>query len=861
MRFKSLSIGLALPALLVLVALQPEAVEAQSTVHVWQKWEQTLTSTKSPFYANAYRDVILTATLSQSQSGQSYTIRGFWDGGTTFKIRFAFPSTGTWTWTTSCEGGGCSAASDAGLNRTDAATQSVNVQAYTGSNTLYKRGLLSTASECVNSPTLQCPLSWLIHGGDQTPFFWLGDTAWAAPVRAALPNWQTYVNDRRDKGFTVIQIAAAPNWGLNGPPSQSSPAFDVVETKACTSPDPIPNSCSIWNPTYWRNFDALVDIANQAGLLVAVVGLMDPIDRDLYPTPTDATIFARNLLARLSGSAVAVSPAFDDKVSQQLALMQAVGEELQPRVYPGRLTTNHQASDKDNPVQPQTSHNQNWLMLDMQVSGNGGGAMPLEQAMQRARENLQQVRALGTSTNTAKPLVNGEAMYDGNLPNANEEVFTPYRARQAGYLSLLSGAGGYTYGAYGIYDWGRRTGVNWNESRNWPGADHMKQLGMSFKNLAWYRLLGTAEEHARIKNNPPEQSRKMVLARDASNLLLAYLPEENTQIKIDMNGIAGWPEQWTKVWVDPRGDLIPQPVALSNTGTLYSFSNRPDCTPCDAGDWILRLTRTSAAAAWMSSRPSRLDVFDGFSKASNSLDLFLQVRLADGSVQGEPIPLGVSSEDETSPRIAQDAHGNHVVVWQSAMNGVTSLWVQKVSAEGNALAPPERIYTDPRGRALRPVVATDPEGRSLVAWTGEDADGRGLWAQRLMSSGQRAEAAFLVHPSSPGDQDFAQISADAEGRFAIAWERRTDADSAAQILLRLFDAEGSALSEAILVSSEGSALLSLTDVVKDALGEVTVLWERFDALGRSTGLYGRRYDAIGRALTSAAPFSGPSVLE
>ena len=47
---------------------------------------------------------------------------------------------------------------------------------------------------------------------DDTPFLWIGDTAWAAPTRASDEEWEAYLTDRADKGFSLIQVAPAPSW-------------------------------------------------------------------------------------------------------------------------------------------------------------------------------------------------------------------------------------------------------------------------------------------------------------------------------------------------------------------------------------------------------------------------------------------------------------------------------------------------------------------------------------------------------------------------------------------------------------------------------------------------------------------------
>src|ERR1700761_568464 len=62
--------------------------------HQWQVVEITLTSSVS--YADPFQDVDVTATFTRPD-GKVITRPAFWDGGLTWKVRFAPPQTGLWT--------------------------------------------------------------------------------------------------------------------------------------------------------------------------------------------------------------------------------------------------------------------------------------------------------------------------------------------------------------------------------------------------------------------------------------------------------------------------------------------------------------------------------------------------------------------------------------------------------------------------------------------------------------------------------------------------------------------------------------------------------------------------------------------
>ena len=44
---------------------------------------------------------------------------------------------------------------------------------------------------------------YLFHG--ETPFYWMGDTAWLMLQRSSREDVDTYLKNRADKGFNVIQ--------------------------------------------------------------------------------------------------------------------------------------------------------------------------------------------------------------------------------------------------------------------------------------------------------------------------------------------------------------------------------------------------------------------------------------------------------------------------------------------------------------------------------------------------------------------------------------------------------------------------------------------------------------------------------
>ncbi|MDG0792182.1 DUF5060 domain-containing protein [Cohnella ginsengisoli] len=192
------------------LALTGGSQVAQAAAYTGQTWrvvEIPLTSTKS--YANPYLDVDVSATFT-GPGGVTMTMPGFWDGGGSWKIRFAPTAAGTWTYATSSTD-----TTNAGLHNQ---TGTIAVTAYAGTLDIYKHGFLKPSGN-----------NRYLAYADGTPFFWLGDThwfglsdrlSWSSSNSVAYPNsaFKQTVDKRISQGFNVFQtMLFLGEWGDNGP--------------------------------------------------------------------------------------------------------------------------------------------------------------------------------------------------------------------------------------------------------------------------------------------------------------------------------------------------------------------------------------------------------------------------------------------------------------------------------------------------------------------------------------------------------------------------------------------------------------------------------------------------------------------
>ena len=523
----------------VLISSGP-ARAAMLGAHTWQRWEHGLRSTRE--YGNPYADVTLRVTYV-GPGGRTLRTYGFWDGGNAFRIRCAFPIPGAWRWKTECAD-----TNNTGLHRQRG---TVNVSPYRGDHPLYRHGFLKVSDNRRH-----------LAYGDGTPFLWLGDTAWAAPQRASEEEWEAYIGDRTAKHFTVIQVGPASEWaGLT----------DRRGEKPFTD-----KACSQWNPAYWQSFEQKVQRANEQGLVVLLVGLMEPVHR--YPEADKASLFARNIVARLFGNFAIFSPSFD---SNFMPLANEVGRAAR-NATAVHLITQHPGTPWNQPTPTFSIQYYDEPYLDIAAVQTGHNAGHLDWCARNAIDwNLHLYRH-----KPHKPVINLEAMYDAQGANGWRAV----DARGLGWRTWLSGAMGYTYGAGDLppkvsqgsgalwkwvtdptkYDY-------WKKALQWESALQMQHLHDFLSTIEWWRL---EPAHELIRNQSSEVTRRMVLAKTAKgDLAVAYLPD-NEAIEVDTSGLL---HPLTARWFDPVHGRY---IAIDGR---VEKPSRHRFTPPSQQDWVLLL--------------------------------------------------------------------------------------------------------------------------------------------------------------------------------------------------------------------------------------------------------------------------------
>lgn len=159
------------------------AAEPPAKISRYDVFEAELKSTATPLYANPFADVTVAVTFT-SPSGRSHTAQGFYDGGNTWRARFAPDEVGDWSYVSSCS---------------DTSNSALNNQA--------------GAFTCVPSASkgfirVDPVRKYWFSYDDGSPFWGNGDTCYYLVNGVSLEERARYLATRSAQGFNFVRLHA-----------------------------------------------------------------------------------------------------------------------------------------------------------------------------------------------------------------------------------------------------------------------------------------------------------------------------------------------------------------------------------------------------------------------------------------------------------------------------------------------------------------------------------------------------------------------------------------------------------------------------------------------------------------------------
>ena len=484
-------------------------------------------------------------------SGQATVIEAFWDGGNTWRFRFAPDEVGVWTWETSSN-----LTEDEGLN---APTSRFQCGSYEGDNPLYNHGPVRLSEN-------RRYLVW----GDGAPFFWLADTAWNGVLRADEADWARYLETRRDQDFTVVQFVS----------TQWRGGRDVLgDKRAFEGTDHIR-----LNPAFFRALDDKVAAINAHGLVAAPVALwaLTESDPGQALTEVDAVRLVKYLVARWGAHHVAWFLGGDGRYQDEAvaARWRRIGNAVfnDPQVdRHRRLVTMHPCGQSW--VGP-LFRGEAWFDFIGYQSGHGSSESHL-------RWLAFGPPATEWDNDPALPVINLEPNYEMHPSYHEDQRFTDREVRRAAYWSLLvSPTAGVTYGNNPIWVWPETTEVpenhenigpvdSWEAGLETSGIRSMMHMRQFFASLSWWRLRPAPDL---VADQPGEDGpeRFIAAAKSVEGGVAVVYVSEGGSVTLNAEALGSLS---VGCWFNPRTGTWLDTCVLPENGAALD-------TP-DGGDWVL----------------------------------------------------------------------------------------------------------------------------------------------------------------------------------------------------------------------------------------------------------------------------------
>jgi hypothetical protein len=320
--------------------------------------------------------------------------------------------------------------------------------------------------------------------GNGQPFFWLGDTGWLLFVKCTREEALKYLDNRKQKGFNVIQVMLVHdiNQGVNVYGDSALHNKDVAE------PLTTPGNSFDHKEEYdfWDHVDYIIDEAAKRGIYMALVPVWGGNIK--HVNEEQAKKYARFLANRYKDKTNIIwLNGGDIKGSDGLKEWKMIGHTIRS-IDKNHLIGFHPRGRNSSST---WFHHEPWLDFNMFQSGHRRYDQDTSsnETLHYGEDNWRYVND-DYALRPVKPTLDGEPSYE-NIPqglhDSSEKRWTDADIRRYAYWEVFAGGCGFTYGNNSVMQFYRKGnkdmsfGANkdWDSELNTPGAGqvhHLKQL-------------------------------------------------------------------------------------------------------------------------------------------------------------------------------------------------------------------------------------------------------------------------------------------------------------------------------------------------------------------------------------------------
>lgn len=413
--------------------------------------------------------------------------------------------------------------------------------------------------------------------GDK-PFFWLGDTAWLMLQKLSEEEMRTYLRNRAEKGYNVIQTVLVHT--LPG-----------VSESGCSL---APGMKNVTDKAYWDFVDRALDMAEEMGLYLGLLPSWGSLVKGGVLNRENIAGYAEFLGKRFQGRSNIIWILGGDVRGDAGKDVFPLEAEILKRYNPERLITYHPFGRTSSSL---WFHDEEWLDFNMFQSGHrrydqaslGEWDDNAEKETFFGEDNWKYVER-DHGYGTMKPTLDAEPSYEGipqGLHNPHNPYWEEWDVRRYAYWSVFAGAAGHTYGSNAIMQFYTESdgkgayGVreSWQDAMHHPGAAQMLYLKELMESVDFVN--GKPDDKLLLFGQKERYHRIAVFAGEDYVLCYDY---SGDQFLLDLSRYMDRPMD--AYWMNPQDGTYSY---ISTLKGVRKWLASPVARKDKANDWVLVL--------------------------------------------------------------------------------------------------------------------------------------------------------------------------------------------------------------------------------------------------------------------------------
>ena len=416
---------------------------------------------------------------------------------------------------------------------------------------------------------------------DGKPFFWLGDTGWLLFIKCNREDAIKYLDDRKQKGFNVIQVMLIHDVKLAVNVYGDSSIHNGDVSRPVTTDENIVDDLKY---TYWDHVDYIIDEAAKRGIYMALVPVWGGNIK--YINKAQAKTYASFLANRYKDKTNIIwLNGGDIKGTDGLAQWHVIGNTVRS-IDKKHLMTFHPRGRNSS---SEWFHNASWLDFNMFQSGHRSYAQDTasNETLHYGEDNWRYVND-DYKLKPVKPTFDGEPSYEDipyGLHRADQPYWQDHEIRRYAYWSVFAGSCGFTYGHNSVMQFYTPgdSGISffpkikWQDGLNAPGAGQMRHLKKLILSKSYYDRV---PDQSMVVDDGVRYDK--VIATRGRNYAMFYV-YNGRDFRVAMDKLRFKPSKAS--WYDPRNGDIKEISEHQYMSRLFD----PPGEKQNGNDWVLIL--------------------------------------------------------------------------------------------------------------------------------------------------------------------------------------------------------------------------------------------------------------------------------